>query len=64
MDTDPNPRLSVEEFRSLRELDRGLMARAIPAEHKARLLQIGYITERLGGLVLTHAGLLRLAKGR
>jgi hypothetical protein len=64
MEADPDARLSVEEFSSLLELYKGLMARTIPAEHKARLIQIGYITERLGGLVPTHAGVLRLAKGR
>jgi hypothetical protein len=56
--------LSHEEFASLQEVDKGLMQRVIPAEYRDRLISLGYITERRGGLVLTNAGYMRLAAGR
>src|SRR5213592_2543726 len=40
-----------------------LMHRAIPADHKDRLIQLGYIQELSGGLRLTNAGRLRIVKG-
>src|SRR5258708_3415192 len=36
----------------------------IPAEHKDRLIQLGYIQELSGGLRLTNAGRLRIAEGK
>src|SRR6266496_5581701 len=59
----PPPPLTHEEFVSLRDCAKGLMHRAIPAEHKDRLIQLGYIQELSGGLRLTHAGRLRIVKG-
>jgi hypothetical protein len=40
-----------------------LMHRAMPAEHKDRLIKLGYIQELSGGLRLTNAGRLRIAEG-
>ena len=37
--------LTHEEFVSLRDCAKGLMHRTIPAEHKDRLIQLGYIQE-------------------
>jgi hypothetical protein len=38
--------LTHEEFVSLRDCAKGLMHRTIPAEHKDRLIQLGYIVGR------------------
>ena len=59
----PAPPLTHEEFVSLRDCSKGLMHRAIPAEHKDRLIQLGYIQDLSGGLRLTNAGRLRIVKG-
>ena len=59
----PAPPLTHEEFVSLRDCAKGLMRRAAPAEHKDRLIQLGYIQELSGGLRLTNAGRLRVAEG-
>ncbi len=60
-----NPRrvpLTREEFVSLRDGAKGLMHR-IPSEHKARLIELGYIEEVFGGIRLTSAGRMRIAEG-
>jgi hypothetical protein len=49
------PPLTREEFVSLRDGAKGLMHR-IPSEHKARLIELGYIR-------LTSAGRMRIAEG-
>ena len=59
----PAPPLTHEEFVSLRDCAKGLMHRAISAEHKDRLIKLGYMQELSGGLRLTHAGRLRIAEG-
>ena len=46
------PPLTREEFVSLRDGAKGLMHR-IPSEHKARLIELGYIEEVFGGIRLT-----------
>lgn len=56
--------LSADEFTSLREVSKGLMQRLIPVEHRDRLIALDYISQRLGGLVVTDIGRLRLAAGR
>jgi len=58
------PSLIYEEFVSLRDCAKGLTHRAIPVEHKDRLIQLGYIQELSGGLRLTNAGRLRIAEGK
>ena len=47
---------------SLRDGAKGLMHR-IPYEHKARLIELGYIEEVFGGIRLTTAGRMRIAEG-
>jgi hypothetical protein len=42
------PPLTHEEFVSLRDCAKGLTHRAIPVEHKDRLIQLGYIQELSG----------------
>ena len=59
----PAPPLTHEEFVSLRDCAKGLMHRAVPTEHKDRLIRLGYIQELSGGLRLTNAGRLRVAEG-
>jgi hypothetical protein len=56
------PPLTREEFVSLRDGAKGLMHR-IPSEHKARLIELGYIEEVFGGIRLTSAGRMRIAEG-
>jgi hypothetical protein len=64
MNPDLSAPLTHEESVSLRDCARGLMHRTIPAEHKDRLIQLGYIQELSGGLRLTNAGRLRIAEGK
>jgi hypothetical protein len=45
MNPDLSAPLTHEEFVSLRDCAKGLMHRTIPAEHKDRLIQLGYIQE-------------------
>src|SRR5229473_3352107 len=52
MNPDLSAPLTHEEFVSLRDCAKGLMHRTIPAEHKDRLIQLGYIQELSGGLRL------------
>ena len=61
--TAPAPPLTHEEFISLRDCAKGLMHRAILAEHKDRLIHLGYVQEFSGGLRLTNAGRLRIVEG-
>ena len=60
---DVSPALTREEFVSLRDGAKGLMHR-MPAEHKTRLIELGYIEEILGGLRLTGLGRIRIAEGK
>ncbi len=64
MSPDLSAPLTHEEFVSLRDCAKSLMHRTIPAEHKDRLIQLGYIQELSGGLRLTNAGRLRIAEGK
>jgi hypothetical protein len=62
-----SPRLTAEEFASLKEVGNRPLQRTIPDEHRDRLLKAGYIREIMpshGGvsaLALTGRGLRRLA---
>jgi hypothetical protein len=58
-----SPALTREEFVSLRDGAKGLMHR-MPAEHKTRLIELGYIEEVSGGLRLTGFGRMRIAEGK
>jgi hypothetical protein len=63
MKGDPNTGLTAEEFQSLHDVAGGLI-QPIPKAHEAHLIEIGYIAPKLGGLQITDAGKMRLAKGR
>jgi hypothetical protein len=56
------PPLTREEFVIARDGAKGLMHR-IRFEHKARLIELGYIEEVFGGIRLTSAGRMRIAEG-
>jgi hypothetical protein len=56
--------ITAGEFQSLRDVSKGATQRAIPPEHKIRLLQVGYIMEGLSGLAITDVGQMRVAEGR
>jgi hypothetical protein len=57
-----NATLTPDEFTSLREVSKGHMQRIIPPAHKAKLLYLGLIKEKLGGLVQTNIGYLHVAR--
>jgi len=56
--------LLPEEFVSLKEVSRGLASRAIPDDHRDRLIALGYLREVLGGLTLTDPAQMQLAIGK
>ena len=55
--------LTAEELHSLREVDSSLNPCQIPREHKARLIELGFVTERPEALEITLVGQIRLSKG-
>jgi hypothetical protein len=57
--------LTPEEFAALQEVGKGITQGApIPAEHRARLIELGLIRENVGGLCITGAGSMRIAIGK
>jgi hypothetical protein len=61
-----NPvRLTDSEFEALRNVvEGGPLKQTIRDADRTRLIELGFITEGLGGLVPTDAGRARLAQGR
>jgi hypothetical protein len=65
-----NPRLTAEEFASLKEIRNRPSQRTIPDDHRDRLIELGYIRavvpshEGINALALTGRGLRRLALGK
>ena len=65
-----NPRLTEEEFASLKEVRNRPNQRTIPDNHRDRLIELGYIREvvpsreGISALALTGRGLRRLAVGK
>jgi hypothetical protein len=59
---DPNVTLTPDEFASLREVSKGQMQRVIPDAHMAKLLYLGLIRQKPGGLVQTNMGYLRVQR--
>ena len=57
-----NATLTPDEFASLREVSKGHTQRIIPDDHKAKLLYLGLIKQKLGSLVQTNMGYLHVAK--
>ena len=58
----PDP-LTREEFAALKEIDDAREYETIPVEIQERLILIGYVEEVLGGLIVTHEGMLRIVMG-
>ncbi len=48
--------LTQGEYSSLCLVAKGFMGRTIPAPHRIRLVQLGLIQDRMGGLMPTPAG--------
>jgi hypothetical protein len=61
---DPNATLTPDEFASLREVSKGHMQRVIPDAHKTKLLRLGFIEQKPGGLVQTEIGYLHVGRRR
>ncbi|MDB5610629.1 MAG: hypothetical protein JWP25_7529 [Bradyrhizobium sp.] len=59
----PEP-LSSDEFAALKALSVSLPPPTIPGDIESRLLQLGYIEEVLGNLVLTDEGVKRIDLGK
>jgi len=55
--------LTREQFQSLKELSHILKGH-IPEEDEKYLIEVGYAKQKLGGLGLTDAGRMRIARGR
>jgi hypothetical protein len=68
--TRQHPRLTSEEFSSLKELGNRPIHRTIPDEHRDRLIEAGFIREvvrhsgNVSALALTGRGLRRLDLGK
>ena len=58
-----SPPLTREEFASLRDGAKGLLHR-MPAAHKTKLIELGYLEEIAGGIRLTNHGRMRIAEGK
>ena len=58
----PDP-LTREEFAALKQIDDAREYETIPVEIQERLILIGYVEEVLGGLIVTHEGMLRIVMG-
>jgi hypothetical protein len=58
----PDP-LTREEFAALKQIDDAMEYGTIPVEIQERLILIGYVKEVLGGLIVTHEGMLRIMMG-
>jgi hypothetical protein len=54
--------LTPDEFAALREVSKGHMQRIIPDAHRAKLLYLGFIKQKLSGLVQTEIGYLHVAR--
>ena len=60
MTTNPDSLLTREEFASLREIARGLIAKKVPPKHAEKLLKLHLIAKPRFEYVLTEAGEKRL----
>jgi hypothetical protein len=58
-----NALLLAEELHSLREVHNSPRPGEIPREHKSRLIELGFVTERMGALEITLVGEIRLSIG-
>jgi hypothetical protein len=56
--------LTAEEFASLCEAAKGVTDRAIPDDHRKRLIYLNFIADRCGRIDLTEPGRIKLASDR
>ena len=63
-DVDLDAPLTEAEFQSLEDLAVGFMRRSVLWQHEEKLITLGYAIDSPGGLSLTEAGEMRIAKGR
>jgi hypothetical protein len=54
--------LTAAEYSSLRLVAKGFMTRTIPSAHRTRLVELGLIQDRMGGLMPTPAGIMVAGK--
>jgi hypothetical protein len=54
--------LTPEEFASLIEVAISSPSPTIPAQHLAKLISLGYVTETPNGLLVTGDGLIRITE--
>jgi len=64
-----HPRLTVEEFAALKQVENRSTQRTVTDDHRNRLIAAGYIREvlRVGGvnvIALTGSGIRRLERGK
>jgi hypothetical protein len=59
----PEP-ITLEEFRSLKQVANAPTIRTIPLQTHQRLILLGYAAEVLGGLAITDEGLLRIVASK
>ena len=64
MTMNPDDALTSEEYASLAEIAKGLLATDVPHEHTEKLSRLGLITKRHGEYILTDEGQRQLARGR
>ena len=50
--------LTAAEYSSLRLVAKGFMTRTVPSAHRIRLIELGLIQDRMGGLMPTPAGIM------
>ena len=61
---DINAHLTPEGFASLAETAKGPLKRVIPEGHRTKLIELGFIEQKLGGLLPTEIGQMRWARGK
>jgi hypothetical protein len=61
--SNPEP-LSRDEFAALMTVSVSPPSRSIPGDIQSRLLELGYIEDVLGNLVVTDDGVKRIALGK
>ncbi|WP_303674790.1 hypothetical protein [Vampirovibrio chlorellavorus] len=54
--------LTMDEKNSLKELTKHLLQERIPDVHTKKFLSLGLAEQKLGGLKITHKGLLALKR--
>jgi len=64
MNSNANHFLTADEFSSLKEVSIEVMQKQIPFEHRTRLIEMGLIEQKIGALIVTLEGQMRILKGK